>query len=49
VRLLRGDGNEIAFAETVDDDLGLVVRFPDDSRETLRSGEVSVRGTDGYL
>ncbi len=49
VRILRGDGNECGFAETVDDDLGLVGRFPDGSRETLRSGEVSVRGMDGYL
>lgn len=32
-----------AVAEGIDDNGGLVVRLPDGSRETLRSGEVSVR------
>lgn len=37
------------FAEDIDDDFGLVVRRPDGSRETLRSGETSVRGLYGYV
>ena len=36
-------GRFAAVAEGIDDNGGLVVRLPDGSRETLRSGEVSVR------
>ena len=36
-------GRFAAVAERIDDNGGLVVRLPDGSRETLRSGEVSVR------
>lgn len=36
-----------AFAEAVGDDFGLVVRYPDGLRETVTSGEVSVRGLMG--
>jgi len=49
VRLIRPDGERTAFAEAVDDDFGLVVRYPDGSRETVTSGEVSVRGLCGYV
>ena len=49
VRLLRGGGSEEAFAEDLDDDLGLIVRHPDGSRETVTAGEVSVRGLFGYV
>ena len=38
-----------AFAEAVDDDFGLLVRYPDGSRETVTAGEVSVRGLCGYI
>lgn len=48
VRLLRGDRTEDAFAEDIDADFGLIVRHPDGRRETVRSGEVSVRGLFGY-
>ena len=48
VRILRGGRSEEAFAEDIDDDFGLVVRYPDGRRETLNSGEVSVRGLWGY-
>lgn len=37
-----------AFAEAVDDAFGLVVRYPDGSRETVTAGEVSIRGLWGY-
>ena len=47
VLLLRGDAQVPAFAEAVDDDFGLVVRCPDGRRETVTSGEVSVRGLMG--
>ena len=49
VRLLRPGGEEEAFAEKVDDDFALVVRHPDGRRETVSSGEVSVRGLLGYV
>lgn len=48
VRLLRGGGAEDAFAETLSDDLALIVRHPDGRRETVAAGEVSVRGLWGY-
>lgn len=49
VRLLRG-GEEIgtAFATGIDEQGGLQVRYPDGTSDTIRSGEVSVRGTDSY-
>ena len=48
VRILRPDGETIAFAEDVDDEFGLIVRYGDGRRETISSGEVSVRGLCGY-
>ena len=42
-------GERSAFAEAVDDDFGLVVRYEDGTRETIFSGEVSVRGLEGYV
>ena len=48
VRLLRGDQTEEAYAEDLDADFGLIVRHPDGRRETVTSGEVSVRGLYGY-
>ena len=38
-----------AYAEDIDDEGGLMVRLPDGSHETIRSGEVSVRGLYGYV
>ena len=49
VRLLRSGVEEQAFAEEIDDDFALVVRHPDGRRETVSSGEVSVRGLLGYV
>ena len=47
---LRGSGPErVAYAEEIDDAFGLVVRYDDGRRETIRSGEVSVRGLYGYV
>lgn len=48
VRLLRGDKEEEAFAEDIDDSFGLIVRHSDGRRETVTAGEVSVRGLWGY-
>ena len=48
VRIIRPDGTREAFAESLDDDLGLIVRYPDGTRETVTAGEVSVRGLWGY-
>ena len=50
VQLLRSDGSrETVSAEEVDEEFSLVVRHPDGRRETIRSGEVSVRGMYGYV
>lgn len=49
VRILRGGKEEIAYAEDLDADFGLIVRHPDGRRETVTSGDVSVRGLLGYL
>jgi BirA family biotin operon repressor/biotin-[acetyl-CoA-carboxylase] ligase len=50
VRLVRpGRQEERAVAEDIDRDFGLIVRYPDGRRETITSGEVSVRGLCGYL
>lgn len=48
VRLIRSDRTEEAFAEDIDRDFGLIVRYPDGRRETVTAGEVSVRGLYGY-
>ena len=49
VQLLWRDRRERAFAEDIDDQFGLVVRYADGCREVVRSGEVSVRGLYGYV
>lgn len=49
VRLLWTDRQVEAVAEDVDGQFGLVVRLPDGSRQTARTGEVSVRGLYGYV
>lgn len=48
VRLIRGDTQEPVQALGIDRQYGLVVRHEDGSVETVRSGEVSVRGFCGY-
>ena len=50
VQLLRPDGSrETVTAEAVDEEFSLVVCHPDGRHETIRSGEVSVRGMYGYV
>ncbi|MGI5970503.1 MAG: biotin--[acetyl-CoA-carboxylase] ligase [Oscillospiraceae bacterium] len=49
VRVFLGGSQKTAYAEEIDDDFGLVVSYEDGKRETLRSGEISVRGMDGYI
>ena len=49
VRLLQGDARETVQALRIDEQYGLVVRHEDGSVETVRSGEVSVRGLYGYV
>ncbi|MGI6013902.1 MAG: biotin--[acetyl-CoA-carboxylase] ligase [Oscillospiraceae bacterium] len=49
VQILRRGTAEPAFAMDIDDDFGLVVQHKDGAVETVRSGEVSVRGLYGYL
>ena len=48
VRVIRAGSERNAFAEAVDDDFALVVRYEDGTREAVFSGEVSVRGLEGY-
>ncbi len=47
-RLMWREGEEKVFALDIDDSFGLVVRHADGAVETIRSGEVSVRGLYGY-
>jgi len=49
VILIRGEEKRKAFALSVGDAGELLVELPDKSRETIASGEVSVRGLFGYL
>ena len=49
VKVLRGDGARTGTAVGVDDAFALVVEWDDGTRETLSSGEVSVRGLLGYV
>lgn len=49
VSLVRGDEVRHGRALTVDDEGALIVCFPDGHRETVNSGEVSVRGMYGYV
>ena len=48
VRLLWKDTAAQATALDVDEQLGLIVRYADGRTETVRTGEVSVRGLYGY-
>ena len=50
VQLLRPDGTRRqAEAIGIDDAFGLTVRYPEGGTETVRTGEVSVRGLYGYV
>jgi BirA family biotin operon repressor/biotin-[acetyl-CoA-carboxylase] ligase len=49
ISLVRGNEIRHGHALDVDEEGGLVVRFPDGSVETVRSGEVSIRGMYGYV
>lgn len=48
VLLIRGQEQKEAYALSVTDDGGLLVQYPDGSREVIASGEASVRGLFGY-
>ena len=49
VQIVRGAERTPAFAEGVDENAALTVRYPDGRTEQIASGEVSVRGLYGYL
>ncbi len=49
VKVCRMEEAYEAFAEALDPQGGLIVRLPDGRRETVSSGEVSVRGLYGYV
>lgn len=48
VRLLWSEGRETARAVDIDDQFGLVICRADGSMDTVRTGEVSIRGLYGY-
>jgi BirA family biotin operon repressor/biotin-[acetyl-CoA-carboxylase] ligase len=48
VQLITGEERRLAAALAIDGDYGLVVREADGTVQTVRSGEVSVRGLYGY-
>ena len=49
VRILRGDASRQATALAIDEQFGLTVQYENGETETVRSGEVSVRGLYGYI
>ncbi len=49
VRLLQAGQSRSAFAESIDEDFALVVRWEDGSRGIVNAGDVSVRGLLGYV
>ena len=49
VVLVRGDEKRYGFAQDIDSDGALVVRFEEGRLETVNSGEISVRGMYGYV
>lgn len=50
ISVVKADGSvRHGLAVDIDEDGGLVVRFDDGHRETVNSGEVSIRGMYGYL
>ena len=49
IQVIKGDEIRPGKACDLDEDGGLWVEFPDGSRETVSSGEVSVRGMYGYV
>ncbi len=49
VRLLSAAQSREAFAEGISENGGLLVRFPDGSRQEITVGEASVRGLHGYM
>lgn len=49
VQIVRGEDRFTAFAESIDEDAALSIRYPDGHTEKISSGEVSVRGLYGYL
>ena len=48
VLIVRDGAEREAEAVSVDEDFGLVVRYADGTEETIRTGEVSIRGLYGY-
>lgn len=48
IRIIRGDREFFAHAEGIDENAALIVTYESGERDVLTSGEVSVRGLDGY-
>ncbi|SMC55096.1 biotin--[acetyl-CoA-carboxylase] ligase [Papillibacter cinnamivorans] len=49
VRVIRGESVRPAFALGIGEDASLLVRYEDGSTEDLIAGEVTVRGSEGYI
>lgn len=48
IKVIRGDETFEAFASKIDDSFGLVIQY-EEKEETVRSGEISVRGIYDYV
>lgn len=49
VVVVQGDNRRQGRAVDLDEDGGLIVEYPDRTRQTVNSGEVSIRGLWGYI
>ena len=49
IRIIKNEDERIGTAVGIDEDFGLEVRFDDGREETIRDGDVSVRGFYGYI
>ena len=49
IRIIKNDTERLGTALDIDEDFGLVVSFDDGKKETVRDGDVSVRGFYGYI
>ena len=49
IQVIRGGEARPAHADGIDEDAGLLVTWLDGTKETITSGEVSVRGMYGYV
>lgn len=49
IRIIRGENETFAKALDLDENGGLIVQYENGTRENLISGEISIRGLNGYI